>query len=990
MRNVSWVLLIAALTAPCVHAADIFVSKQGDNSDGTTWAKAYTSIQTALNAVPDDKGGYRIIIRPGTYVEANLFPAQKGAKGAYNELVGDFDGRLGSGATGWVLIDSGDPEKGFKSYDWWSTIKAFKQGWSKEHNDPTFSSIGWDRWRLSRIYATGADAGLFWDCTDKIEPFTVVVEDCVGIGRAFGGGVGSCLSRTDEPILFRRCHLWALDWWGDTAAAYVRIENEAMPERPDVYFEDCVMASPQCSLKGGNFGFHTYMRIKLNRCKLVTLNFSQPVGTPTDGIIQSVEQGKYLHVDLEDTTLMGYKVFGVRVNKDTAKDIGFTAKGSVLAYVQFEQEVPKGIHRIGFWPVGVFQDLLPPAPEAAAAPPSAPTPIPAARPGATIYVSKLGDNTDGSSWAKGLHTIQAALDRIPDGQGGHHIIIRPDTYMEAMLKPAYAGAEGSYNLIEADYDGRLGSGTTGYCYLDSGDPGKGCKSVDWWGPFFCTAKESAKDWDRWALRHFYSAGSEGGIGWDLTADLGMKFSVIVEDCFGIGRAFGGIVGGHTSRRDEPAIFRRCQLWSLDWWGDTCGMYVRAEWPAPPEWPDVVMEDCTLVGPQCALKTGNPGFKGYSRVQLKNCRLIALNFSQPQGTPIPGVIQNVEDGKLARYDLEDCTVMGYKVFGVRNHPETEKDLVLNTAGATKAYVQFQQDVPKGFERLALWPADTFATMLPPMPASVRPKTQDKVLVKRDMCELAPVIWQGKPCQMECVRPASGGTSKDYYLVLRDTESNAELARFAEGYSLACAIVHNNTFYAFAARFENNNWNDVTLFKSSDLKHWEQKVVIKQIPGEALFNSSVCEAPDGFVMAYETNDPAYPAFTIKFAHSTDLENWSVMPEAIFGKDRYTACPCIRYANSHYYLMYAEHRTPRWFFEVYIARSKNLKDWELSPLNPMLAAEDLSEGIDASDADIIEYGGKTYVCYSVGDQLTWMNIERVTYPGPMAEYLERWFVR
>jgi len=632
-----YLVVLASLSAQGIGGSTVYVSKLGDNSDGSSWEKAYTTIQAALNAVPDDTGKYRNFVRPDTYIEANLFPAHRGAAGAYNELIGDYDGSLGSGTAGWVVIDSGDPGKGFKSYDWWSTIRAYKQGWSKEHTEPTFSSIGWDRWRLSRIYTSGSDAGLFWDCTDNIEPFTVVVEDCVGIGRAFGGGVGSCLSRTDEPIVFRRCHLWALDWWGDTAAAYVRIENKEMPDRPDVYFEDCVMTSPQCSLKGGNFGFHTFMRIKLNRCKLITLNFSQPVGTPTDGIIQSVEQGKYLHVDLEDTTLMGYKVFGVRVNKDTANEIGYTTKGSVLAYVQFQQEVPKGIHRLGSWPVNVFQDLMPPMP---------------------------------------------------------------------------------------------------------------------------------------------------------------------------------------------------------------------------------------------------------------------------------------------------------------------------------------------------------------PAPARPQTGDKTLVMRDMCEVSPVVWQGKLCLMECFRPASGGTSKDYYLILRDVDSGTELAKFAEGYSLACAFTHDNVFYAFASRFEDNNWNDVTMFKSSDLKTWEQKVVIKQESNEHLFNSSVCEGPNGFVMAYETNDPAYPAFTIKFAESKDLDAWTKRTDTPFGTDRYTACPCIRYANGHYYLMYLEHRTPRWFFEEYIARSTDLVSWELSTMNPILTVEDIKEGINASDVDVVEFGGKSYIYYAVGDQLTWMNIERVTYPGPLADYFEAWF--
>jgi len=47
------------------------------------------------------------------------------------------------------------------------------------------------------------------------------------------------------------------------------------------------------------------------------------------------------------------------------------------------------------------------------------------------------------------------------------------------------------------------------------------------------------------------------------------------------------------------------------------------------------------------------------------------------------------------------------------------------------------------------------------------------------------------------------------------------------------------------------NDVTLFKSKDLQTWQQKVVVKQ-EREHLFNSSVCAAENGFVMAYESDD------------------------------------------------------------------------------------------------------------------------------------------
>lgn len=338
----------------------IYVSKRGDDSDGTTWNTAFKSIQKSLSSVPDDRGGNQIIIRPDTYLEANLFPAHKGAAGKFNALVGDFDGSLGSGATGWVILDSSDPKLGFKSYDWHGPIRAYKKGWSAEHREESFSANVWDRWKLQHIYATGGDGGLFFDLVDKTEPFTVIVEDCVGIGRAFGGGVASCLSRPDEPIAFRRCYLCALDFWGDTSGAYVRVENKAMPERPDVVFDDCTLVGPQCALKGSNFGFHTYTRVGLRNCRLIVLNFSQPQGTPVEGIIQSVQEGKLLHVDLEDCSLMGYKVFGVIVKKATAKDLGFSVKGKVRAYVQFQQEVPPGIERLAAWPAELFQSVAPP------------------------------------------------------------------------------------------------------------------------------------------------------------------------------------------------------------------------------------------------------------------------------------------------------------------------------------------------------------------------------------------------------------------------------------------------------------------------------------------------------------------------------------------------------------------------------------------------------------------------------------------------------
>ena len=66
--------LADAAPPPSRHGTTLYVSKLGDHSDGTSWTKAFRTIQAALDAVPDDRGGHRVIIRPDTYPEANLYP----------------------------------------------------------------------------------------------------------------------------------------------------------------------------------------------------------------------------------------------------------------------------------------------------------------------------------------------------------------------------------------------------------------------------------------------------------------------------------------------------------------------------------------------------------------------------------------------------------------------------------------------------------------------------------------------------------------------------------------------------------------------------------------------------------------------------------------------------------------------------------------------------------------------------------------------------
>ena len=364
----------AAVGAGHPQGLTLYVSKLGDNADGRSWRTAYKTLQAALDAIPDDKGGHRIVVRPDTYAEANLDSKHKGAAGAYNTIEGDWDGSLGSGASGWVVIDSGaphvvvrtnpkagtgnptfmvlpdaDPDKetGLKSVDWWGPWRC----------DPAYSAVGWDRWVFRRLYCTGSEGGIGWDmtCQAGVE-FSAIVEDCVGLGRFAGGCVMGHVGRAGEPVLFRRSYFMCLDVWGDAGAVYVRAHNKTMPATPDAVFEDCTIVGSDNALQVGYPGFEGYTRILFKNSRLIVLNFSQPQGTPSTGAVYSDLAGKFLHVDFEDCTVMGYRVLGAR--KDDM--FSYSTKGTNRAYVQYRQPVPKGFERLRFWPIEVFNELMPP------------------------------------------------------------------------------------------------------------------------------------------------------------------------------------------------------------------------------------------------------------------------------------------------------------------------------------------------------------------------------------------------------------------------------------------------------------------------------------------------------------------------------------------------------------------------------------------------------------------------------------------------------
>ena len=262
------------------------------------------------------------------------------------------------------------------------------------------------------------------------------------------------------------------------------------------------------------------------------------------------------------------------------------------------------------------------------------------------------------------------------------------------------------------------------------------------------------------------------------------------------------------------------------------------------------------------------------------------------------------------------------------------------------------------------------------------------------ENTPVIFNSRLLMVANYRPSGGSNEdeKNSYLYIDDLRKGNEITRFGSAHSFVSAIVNDTVLNVFALDFSESGkvWsaNGIDRLVTTDLKNWKTEKVILPDKGEHLFNTSVCRDQKGFLMAYESDKPVQ--FCFKFARSGDLSKWEKIPDLVFaGKMKeYSACPLIRFFKPYYYVIYLHNKVAGhngWI--SYLARSKDLIDWELSSFNPVLEA-DVNEGLNSSDVDIIEYEGNTYLYYATGDQATWSTIRIAMYGGLMQPFFENHF--
>lgn len=291
---------------------------------------------------------------------------------------------------------------------------------------------------------------------------------------------------------------------------------------------------------------------------------------------------------------------------------------------------------------------------------------------------------------------------------------------------------------------------------------------------------------------------------------------------------------------------------------------------------------------------------------------------------------------------------------------------------------------------------------------RPSIKKLGTIDCDMVETTPIVFHGRLYRFESVRTnyKTNKTGNSYFR-FTDTVTGVSTPSFAVGMHLGCALVESNTVYVYGAKGERAS--TIYVFWSKDLKTWSSQIAL-DLSGWEIFNTSVCKANGRYVMAFECGSPPEVvgvAFTNRFAESTDLRTWRLLPEpCVFSKDRYTACPTIRFLKGYFYMIYLEAR-PGPTCEPHIVRSKDLSHWESSPLNPVmrfspedkiianpkLTAEECQRiataaNINNSDVDFCEYGGKVVIYYSWGNQQGIEHLAEAVYDGTLKDFLLDFF--
>ena len=293
---------------------------------------------------------------------------------------------------------------------------------------------------------------------------------------------------------------------------------------------------------------------------------------------------------------------------------------------------------------------------------------------------------------------------------------------------------------------------------------------------------------------------------------------------------------------------------------------------------------------------------------------------------------------------------------------------------------------------------------------------RVTVSQEMGETTPFVFQDRLYRVENWQkyfdlPGSvpGERFMEDQVRIWDVTSQKIISVPFTGHSFGIAYCHKDRVYVFATRHEANrpwrHFRSVSMTSSVDLVNWTPPVTVIEAEGdEHLFNTAVCHDGHRFVLLYETDDRQWQPFTFKYCESPDLVHWHLIPGAIYGREKYVGGPALYCEGGWFYTLYLQdlngYSGGTW--ETRVTRSRDLLHWEDAPVERPFLAPDKSRvfsynhfgrqvevrEINASDAEICYWQGKTLVYFNGGDQQTCGDLQQAEFNGTPQQLLERFY--
>lgn len=282
---------------------------------------------------------------------------------------------------------------------------------------------------------------------------------------------------------------------------------------------------------------------------------------------------------------------------------------------------------------------------------------------------------------------------------------------------------------------------------------------------------------------------------------------------------------------------------------------------------------------------------------------------------------------------------------------------------------------------------------------------------DMVETTPVVFGGRLYRFEYVRAGElneANPSKDSYFHFVDVETSRKTAPFGVNCTFGAAFADGEVMYVTGTDTEGED-HVVRVFRSEDLETWEEYGKLTLPEGMSGYNTGVTKKDGVYILLIEVDKPLY--FRFRFARSTDMKNWTLLPEEhrFHEEPRYAGGPALYSlpGDPYYYVFYLE-AYPGPSYATCVARSRDLIHWTYSPINPVLMydeAEDKKIGspfltvheqeriaraldINNSDLELCEFNGRTILYYSWGNQHGIEFLAEAAYEGTMSDFIHGYF--